>query len=85
MNYAGIAIGAGRWRLYTASQTRWGLSERRYDAQAVCEWLRENAPAYLTVDTKRFEKAVDGLSGVPVTWEEKITATIATNLSGEGA
>lgn len=53
----------------------------RYDPQAVYTWLLSNAPTYLTVDTKRFEKAADGLPGAPVTWAEKVTATIATDLN----
>ena len=53
-----------------------------YDLDAALGWCKENAPAFLTLDRKAFEKAVlAGLPGAPADVDESPTATIAKDLS----
>jgi len=52
-----------------------------YDHDETRDWLMRYAPTYLTVDKKRFEKAVPSLAGAPVTIEQEPRATVARDLS----
>jgi len=52
-----------------------------YDEVTARDWLMQNAPAYLTVDARRFEKAASDLDGAPVTIKQEPQATIARDLS----
>lgn len=55
------------------------LRKASYVLAEALAWCKENAPALLTVDEKKFVKA--DLDGAPITWLEVPTATIATDLS----
>lgn len=55
------------------------LRKASYVLADALAWCRDNAPALLTVDEKKFVKA--DLDGAPITWLEVPTATIATDLS----
>ena len=55
------------------------LRKATYVLAEALAWCRQNAPALLTVDEKKFVKA--DLDGAPITWVEVPTATIATDLS----
>lgn len=52
----------------------------RYNNAHVFDWLMVNAPALLTIDTKRFEKSAEAI-GAPVEIEHEPRPTIATDLS----
>jgi hypothetical protein len=52
-----------------------------YDHDTTRDWLMFNAPAYLTIDAKRFEKAAETLDGAPVTIENDPRPAIASDLS----
>ena len=55
------------------------LRKATYVLADALAWCRQNAPALLTVDEKKFVKA--DLDGAPIEWIETPTATIAADLS----
>lgn len=54
----------------------------RYNPGVAEMWVRENCPAALVFDTKRFERIAEQLDGAPVTAIQEPRATIARDLSG---
>ena len=52
----------------------------RYNNAVIFDWLMGNAPALLTIDTRRFEKSAETL-GAPVEVDYEPRPTIATDLS----
>jgi len=52
-----------------------------YRTEEVWNWLAVNAPTYLVVDKKRFEKAVPTLQGVPATIEYEPRVAVSGDLS----
>lgn len=58
------------------------IQKVRYDIDAALAWCKGNAPTYLTLDVRRFEKAaLDGLPGAPVEIRKNYQATIGSDLS----
>jgi len=54
----------------------------RYDPEEARDWCMVNAPAFLTVDSKRFERAVEQMPGAPVVIELDPRPAIASDLTG---
>lgn len=54
----------------------------KYDPEAARDWCMMNAPAFLVVDGKRFERAVEQMPGAPVAIELDPRPAIASDLSG---
>ena len=58
------------------------IKKVRYDLDEAVAWCKENAPAFLSLAAKPFEKAVlSGLPGAPAEIEEEPQATLARDLS----
>ena len=55
------------------------LRKASYVLAEALAWCKDNAPALLTVDEKKFVKA--DLEGAPITWIETPTATVSGDLS----
>jgi hypothetical protein len=53
----------------------------KYDPTEAINWCMLNAPTFLAVDAKRFEKAAEQLPGAPVTIEYDPQPAIASDLS----
>jgi hypothetical protein len=53
----------------------------KYDATEAINWCALNAPTFLAIDAKRFERAAEQLDGAPVTIEYDPQPAIAGDLS----